>query len=254
MFFKEYFNSVADIIQAKFKGHISLNQNNADRGELCEIFIKDFLFETMGDSFKIARGGKIIDWKGNHSKQLDVILTAKKSLKLFSDKGIYPTETVYGAISITSTLSKKKILDCCKEFMSIPKENFQFSTEGYIDQEYLEQTANVWKNSVPYKVVFAYGGSLKEDWIKDILKLNKTSINPYNTIPDLIILNKKGFIEKSFFKNKEGKLDFKLQYISFEKYDYYGVVFAKMLFHLNAFSHEEIILKPDLSYYFNQDL
>lgn len=254
MFFKEYFNSVADIIHAKFKGHISLNQNNADRGELCEIFIKDFLFETMGDSFKFARGGKIIDYKGNYSKQLDIIITAKKSLKLFIDKGIYPTETVFGVVSITSTLSKKKILDCCKEFISIPKENYRFSAEGYLNSQYIKETNAVWKNSIPYKIIFAFNGSLKEEWIKELLKLNSTSINPYNTIPDLIILNKKAYIEKSFFKNAKGELDFKLNYISFDKYDYYGVVFAKMLFHLNALSHEEIILKPDLSFYFNQDL
>ena len=77
MFFKEYFKSIADVIDAKYKGHITLNQNNADKGELCEIFIRDFLVETLGDSFKIARGGKIIDFTGNYSRQLDIVLTAK---------------------------------------------------------------------------------------------------------------------------------------------------------------------------------
>ncbi len=51
MFFNNYFNSVAEIIQAKFNGSSYNDQNPADKGELCEIFIKEFLIDSIGDNF-----------------------------------------------------------------------------------------------------------------------------------------------------------------------------------------------------------
>ena len=254
MFFKEYFKSVADIVEAKYKGHMTLNQNNADKGELCEIFIKDFLIETLGDSFKIARGGKIIDHTGIYSRQLDIVLQAKKSLKLFYDKGIYPTETIFGVISVTSTLDKAKALDCCDEFISIPRQNFQFITEGYVNDEYIEQTKTTWVNMLPFKVVFAYSGTLQENWIPEIIEKANATHNPVNAVPDLIIVNKKGFIEKSYYV-EEQVLKCKLKYVPFNAdYNNYGVPYSKMVYHLNNMAHEEIIMKPALEYYFNQDI
>lgn len=255
MFFKEYFKSVADIVDAKYKGHTTLNQNNADKGELCEIFIKDFLIETLGDSFKVARGGKIIDHTGLRSRQLDIVLQAKKSLKLFYDKGIYPTETIIGVISVTSTLDKAKVLDCCDEFISIPRQNFKFLIEGYIEEEYRAQTAETWKNLLPFKVVFAYSGTLQEDWIPEIVAKANATHNPVNAIPDLIIVNKKAFIEKSYYLDENKVLRCSLKYVPFNAgYDNYGVPFMKMVYHLNNMAHEEIIMKPRLEFYFNQDM
>ena len=255
MFFKEYFKSIADIIEAKYKGHITLNQNNADKGELCEIFVKDFLFETLDDSFKIARGGKVIDHCGNSSKQIDIVVLAKKSLKLFYDKGIYPTETVYGVVSVTSNLDKAKVLDCCEEFISIPKQNYKFFVERFVDEKYAKETEGIWKTLVPYKVIFAYSGNIRKEWIDEIMEINKTSFNPLNTTPDLIIVNKKGFIEKTIFQDADEQLNFSLKFVPFnDNYKNYGVPFSKMLFHLNTLAHEEIILKPKLEYYFDQDI
>lgn len=254
MFFKDYFNSIADIINSRYIGHITLNQNNADRGELCELFIKDYLLETIGDSFKIARGGKIIDCTGNQSKQLDIILTAKKSLGLFYDKGIYPTESVYAVVSVTSSLDKEKLMQCCKEFISIPKSNYAFLAKGFLDSKYSRESEDVWKKFIPYKCVFAYSGDIREEWIEGILDLNSVSINPLNTCPDLIIVNKKGFIEKRVLKKDNGEPEFELRFISFDNFKYYGFPFCKMLYDMNNLSHEEFIMSPRLEEYFNQDL
>lgn len=255
MFFKEYFKSVADIIEAKYKGHLTLNQNPADKGELSEIFIKDFLIETLGDSFKIARGGKIIDYKGELSKQLDIIIQGKKSLKLFYDKGIYPTETVYGVISVTSTLDKKKVLDCCDEFISIPRKNLIVSIENYVGNDYMEKTKVFWRTHLPVKVIFAYTGTLQKDWIPEIIEKSKKSHHTdqswINNVPDLIIVNKKGYFIKGY--NKE-VTDCMLQYFSFdENHDNYGLPFSKILLWLNTIAYEEAIVKPVLEYYLNQD-
>jgi hypothetical protein len=95
MFFKERLISIAEIIDAKFKGYANIAENApADKGELCELFIKQVLLDALGDSFKIFRGGKIVNCLGVELKQIDILLTGKLNIKLFEDKGIYPTETV----------------------------------------------------------------------------------------------------------------------------------------------------------------
>ena len=48
MFFKDYFISIANIIDAQFRGYEAIAKNPADKGELCEIFIKNFLHDSIG--------------------------------------------------------------------------------------------------------------------------------------------------------------------------------------------------------------
>jgi len=59
MLFKNYFNSIADILEARLKGYEIKNMNPADKGELCELLIKDFLLDALSDNFKVFRGGKV---------------------------------------------------------------------------------------------------------------------------------------------------------------------------------------------------
>src|ERR1051326_7822146 len=122
MFFKDYFLSLADVLDARFIGHQRAGQNPADIGELCEWFIKEFLDEALSSNLKIIRGGKIVNIQGKESNQLDVLACAKNTISIFSHKGIYPVETVGGVFSVTSTLSFPKLEKCIKEFASIPKD------------------------------------------------------------------------------------------------------------------------------------
>lgn len=262
MFFKDYYNSIADILEAKFHGCQYDEMNPADKGELSELFVQEFLDSSLGDSFKIYRGGKIIDSEANKSNQLDILLCGKRSIKIFGDKGIYPTETVYGVISVTATLTKSKLLDCCNEFISIPRQNFKFSGEGYIDEQYIKDTTKTWQNIMPYKCVFAFKGLIREEWINDIIEVAKNSHNPYNAMPDLVVVNKVGVIEKSplLDENKEAVFDSnghlipQFNFVPYSEYKNPGHAFSSMLYHLNNMNWEEIILKPALEPYFNKDL
>jgi hypothetical protein len=251
MFFKNHFISIADIIDAKFKGYQYTAKNPADKGELCEIFIKEFLSDSLGDSFKIFRGGRVVNNFGDESKQIDIVLTGKKSIKLFGDKGIYPTETVYGCISVTATLSKQKIIDCCNEFKSIPKTGYAFLSPGFLSESYKQQSLAVWKTLAPYKCVFAFQGDLNEGWIEDMLAISKDAEIPHNILPDLVIVNKIGFIEKILTKDKKTEFGFIL---FSDAYKNYGVPFGKLLYNLNTFNWEELFLQPDLKHYFNKDM
>jgi len=250
MFFKDYFNSIADIIDAKFRSYQNTSKNPADKGELCEIFLKEFLDDSIGDSFKIFRGGRIVNSVGDESKQIDIVLAGKRSIKLFGDKGIYPIETIFGCCSITATLDKKKLIDCCSEFMTIPKNGFKFDFHGYLKQSFVEQTMNAWKYLIPYKIIFAYKGSLKAEWIEDMQQLTSKSGIAHNALPDLVVVNKVGMIEKSINK----KLETEIVFTPFDQYPNYGIPFGKMLYHLNNLNWEELFLRPDLSIYLNKDL
>ena len=172
MFFKEYFISIADHIASQYRGYEATTKNPSDKGELCEIFIKKFLLESLEDSFKIFRGGHVINSLGKESKQIDIILTGKRSIKIFGDKGIFHTETVKGCFSITATLSKEKLFDCVEEFKSIPKKGYGFLTPKFGPEKFLEQSVQVWKALLPYKCLFAYKGDVKHEWIADLLKLS----------------------------------------------------------------------------------
>jgi hypothetical protein len=250
MFFKEHFLSIADIINSKFNSYNRIAKNPADKGELCEIFIKEFLVDALGDSFKIFRGGRVINSKGEESKQIDIILTGKKTIKIFGDKGIYPTETVYGCISVTATLTRAKLLDCCREFMSIPKKNYHFYSDGYIGKDFIMQSINAWRHLVPYKCVFAYRGNIDKEWINDLIEISKDSEIPHNVIPDIIVVNKEGMIEKDY--DDQGRTRFNVMH--FNEYPNYGVPFAKILYHLNTLNWEELFLRPEINQYLNKDL
>ena len=109
----------------------------------------------------------------------------------------------------------------------------------------------MWKTLLPYKCVFAYKGDIAEEWINDLKELSKDCEIPMNVIPDLIIVNKIGFIEK--IPTKEMIPNF--SFIKFsDVYKNYGFPFGKLLYHLNNFSREEYLLQPELKEYFNKDM
>jgi hypothetical protein len=251
MFFKDRLISIAEI-DARFKGYASIADDApADKGELCELFIKQVLIDALGDSFKIFRGGRIVNFLGNESKQIDIILTGKKTIKLFEDKGIYPTETVYGCISVTATLTKQKLIDCCNEFKSIPKFGYSFISQRHPSETFAKQSLEIWKTLLPYKCIFAYKGELQEKWIDEMEKIAADCEIPFNAIPDLVIVNKVGLIEKILTKEK--KLEFSFFKFS-DSYKNYGIPFGKLLYHLNTFNYEEIFFQPELGEYFNRDI
>jgi len=254
MFFKNYFLGVADVLQAKFHGHERSNQHSGDKGELCENFVQEFLKDSLADNFKIFRGGQIINSHGHQSKQLDIVLCGKRTIKIFGDKGIYPVESVFGVFSITSTLSFSKLKDCMHEFHSIPKHDYYFSMEKFYGEEFKNETQQAYNLLFPFNCVFAFSGDINEKWIDNIYEfMNENKVNP-SLRPDIIIVNKKGMIELDRTKSETGKINLKYHYIDFSEYKNYGVCFSKILFHLYNLSHEEFVLKPQYEQYFNKDM
>lgn len=255
MFYKSTFISIADILEAKLKAYERDGMNAADKGELCEDFIKDFLVDCLGDLYKIFRGGKIVNVKNECSNQIDVIICRKRTLKLFSDKGIYPVETVMGAISITATLTLPKLIDCCKGLMTIPKRNYRFNMHQYLPDSFKKETLRIYELATPFTCVFAYKGNISEEWINSLYDLAKNADTSFQSLlPSVIVVNKKGMIIKKYEKVAEEKFQASFHYVDLSSNDNFGDCYGRIVNELFNLSSEENNLHFDYTDYFNADL
>lgn len=256
MFVKNYLTSVADTLQSKFEGMQYPGQNPADRGELAELFVKNFLSNHVGDQFKIFRGGKIIGLGHEiiYSKQIDIVLTAKNSLKIFDDKGLYPVETVYGAFSIASTLDKPKLSDCIEEFKSIPKSTPKLDC-GIFDKN---KVLKDWKDLLPYRCVFGFTGNMNYSWEEDLNRLADSDPSALSYLPDLIVVNKRGIItrlrEGGQYADGMPIPNKRFHFTDFNLNPNYYACFSDILNRLFILSTWQYQITPRYADYFNKEL
>jgi hypothetical protein len=254
MFFKSYLLSIADCLQARYEGMQRKGQNPVDKGELCETFVKEFLTDCLSDQFKIFRGGKIINIDNNESKQLDIVLTSRNSLKIFGDKGIYPIESAFAVFSITATLSWKKLEECINEFESIPKQNPCFEFHLVDPNQVLQK----WQKLFPFKCIFGFTGDICQAW-EDRLN-GKVSGSPHlkTTLPDLIIVNKKGVIVKVdrgvTAYTTGGYIDKDFHFTDFRQNPNYHYGLLSALNRLFYLSYWQNYMYPKYYEYLNKDL
>ncbi len=261
MFFKRYFASIMDCLDDQFKGIERKGQNPTDKGELCEIFIKSLLFDIFNDQFKIFRGGKIVNIDNKESKQIDIVLAAKNTVRIFGDKGIYPIESVFGVFSITATLDHPKLFDeVIEEFKSIPKENPQifYINPGLIEysEENKKEINERWFRFFPFKCAFGFTGDVNIKWEEELNNMVAADSTLKNFLPDLIIVNKKGMIRKIHdrpIKTLGGAIiDKDFLFTSFERVDY-GVVLVTIINELYNLSKWQYEIVPAYSAYFNKE-
>lgn len=254
MHFKEYCDSIADKLEAQLKGYSHTDLNPADKGELCELFVKEFVEDGLGDAYRIYRGGKVISAGGGISRQLDVIACSRQAIKFFSNKGKYPTEIVKGVFSVTATLDLAKLDDCLAEFASIPKEGYHFHMPKDIyPEKFKTATQQIFENITPVCIVFAYKGSIGQQWIDHLVEwIAKNNPNPALT-PSFIIVNKKGMIFRQVTKTGENRLKYTFQYVDFAATGHPGEGFTRVLFDLFNLAKEDQYMTVDYSYYFNAD-
>jgi hypothetical protein len=259
MFFKDYLNSTANCLEARLEAY-NQQQHTGDIGELCEIFVKDFLLDSFSGILRVFRGGQIINVDNNKSKQIDIVLCSQSSLKLFSDKGLYPIETVYGAINIKKVLTHTNLFsteakDCgaIENLQSIPKDKINLHI-GLIDKD---RALEIFSRRFPYKIIFAFGGKILQSWEDELNELAKQK-EVLQTLPDLIIVNKQGMIKKSH----DGKMtldtgetrDKYFHFSSFEENKMFQVPFLNILHELYKNAGWQHFLVPAYEEYFNKDL
>lgn len=262
MFFKEYFISIADVLEAQFAGMQRRGQNPIDKGELCEIFIRNLLNDLFNDHFRIFRGGKIINIDNKESSQIDIVLTAKNSIKIFGDKGIYPIESVYGVFSITATLDHPKLFSkergIIEELKSIPKDNPQFEYLNFISIPDLEnKMQDYWQKVFPFKCVFGFTGDINKNWENELNQMVAENRDIKSSLPDLIVVNKKGLIEKlngPSLSTSGAMIENDFHFASFETHRNYGVPITKMASKLFSLSDWQNKMAVKYDKYFNKDL
>lgn len=257
MFFQNHFKSVAECLDSKFKGSEYREQNIADKGELGEIFVQEFLNDALSSNLEIFRGGKAIDIHENKSKQLDVVVCGSNSITIFQDKGLYPIETIHGVISVTATLNKRKLNQCIEEFESLPKKDPQLNFTGLSKEDNLD----VWKKHHPFKCVFAFNGKMDNSW-EELLnkKVYDTPESKY-FLPEIIVINREGMLVKigddggKFVKGGEG-IHKHFHYTDFREAlpDGYWIPFEGILHGLYLRSKWQYHATPDYTEYFNQDM
>jgi hypothetical protein len=253
-----------DCLDDQFKGIERKGQNPADKGELCEIFIKNLLYDIFNDQFKIFRGGKIVNIDNKESRQMDVVLSAKNTVRIFGDKGIYPIESIFGAFSITSTLDHPKLFDdergVIEELKSIPKENPQiyYINPGLIkySDENIKDMNERWFRFFPFKCAFGFTGDINIKWEDELNEMVAADSNLKNFLPDLIVVNKKGMIRKIHDKPVKtlggAIIDKDFLFTSFENVDY-GIALVTIINELYNLSKWQNEIVPAYSVYFNKD-
>jgi len=242
-----------ECLDAQFKGMERKGQNPVDKGELCEIFLKNFLDDIFSDQFKIFRGGKVINIDENESDQIDIVLLAKNTPKLFGNKGVYPIESVYGTFSITATLHHPKLLAILDEFKSIPKTNPKFH---FISSNSKENTMDKWNKRFPYKCAFGFTGDINLNWERELNEMVAKDSNLKDSLPDLIVVNKKGMIRKVLDKPQEviggGTIDKDFYYTDFGLVDCAAAI-ATIINELYNLSTWQNRVTPKYWEYFNED-
>lgn len=250
MFFKNYFNGLTDALDAKYRAYNRHNINSADIGELCELFIKEILNDCLDDHYGVYRGGNVIDHTGKpsgQSGQLDILIVNKNALKIFGDKGLYPIETVSAVFSITSNLTLPKLKKCIKELVKIPKAYARFKIENFYGKDFQDRIMKAWKYLIPMSFVFGFKGTISAKWINKINEEAK-KINDKSLLPVLIIVNKKGIIERKLV-NKE----MVYQYTSIDDIERSGEWLSRVLFHLYDIRRFQTFLNPQYENYFRKD-
>lgn len=252
MFFKHYFNGLSEVLDVKYHSHMRDGINSADVGELCELFLKDFLLAGLDDHYSVFRGGNIINVRGIKSPQLDIILTNRNALKIFSDKGIYPIETVCGVFCVTSNLTLTKLKHEISQLSKIPKFAYGFDQHAAWGEKFNTEKHEVWKNLVPYSCIFGFTGDITENWLNAINE-EVSRIQDHSLWPTTIIVNKKGMIEKVMCKEDGNRFKWKYVFTALNPDSNYGEWCSQILFQLYNLSGEQYYMRPKYENYFSQD-
>ena len=111
-----------------------------------------------------------------------------------------------------------------------------------------------WNQLIPYKCIFAYSGTINGKWVHELNNIIKDNSIDRHLLPDIIIVNKVGMIEKIHERINEpyDKSLSHFWFTDFRKYKNPGNCFARMLNHLFMAATWDNIVMPDYVEYFKK--
>ncbi|HEX3037325.1 MAG TPA: DUF6602 domain-containing protein [Thermodesulfobacteriota bacterium] len=117
---------------------ISSLGHNPTKGQLRELFVTNILNSFLSSQFEVGTG-TIINQKGEESDQTDVIIYDNRTIPPFIKEhhiGVYPAESVIGAIEVKSRLSKAEIESAEASAQKLHKDIFNPLSKLYKDYNF----------------------------------------------------------------------------------------------------------------------
>ena len=141
-------------------------------GKLRELFLHDLLMPLLNSKY-LAGGGKITDFRGELSKEMDLCVYSSSLLPpfFFSPRekvGVYPIESVLAGFEVKSMLTTREIRDAYDKFSFLDK-TLTFSP-GFHD-EFHRPAAHYF--SKPEYSIFAYDVDRRDYKVTTILDMYK---------------------------------------------------------------------------------
>ena len=201
--FEMWIENIQKVILAEDEG--KLFGHNTLKGDIKEEILKHAIHKILPSIYEIGTG-EIIDYKGNRSNQIDIIIARKDfpTYKGIGNSKIYLIESVLATIEIKSRLDNEKeffnALNNCysiielignyrsnKNFINELQRNYKSPNEGMLGERKMSLIR-------PATYIYAYEGYKKIEtfankiikWIKDIRP--KTKLYMYH-LPSLITCN-----------------------------------------------------------------
>lgn len=118
--FDSWAQYIADILQKESELSASMVKHGGELGSAREALIKGVLNRIIPEIYEIG-SGEIVDHRGNHSRQMDIVIARKDfpSLNLPSWSRIYLVEAVLATIEVKSKLDKNNLLSALENCASV---------------------------------------------------------------------------------------------------------------------------------------
>lgn len=163
-------NPIRKIVQAQIDNIIQLSdlagnvEHNPSVGELRESYLIDFFRKLVPSSVELT-SGFITDFTGNISPQIDLIVTLKTSLPLFSMKeglAIVPIESALLVAEIKSTLETKSM-------EQVKNQNIRIATMKLFGEMGKQ-------NFIVPSIILAYDSKVNNDTLKKWMEENGNTV------------------------------------------------------------------------------
>ena len=169
--------------------------NKGDAGGSREDALAKFIRTHLPIRCRISKGGFIFDYKGQESKQLDLIITNDLALQFEDEslgKSFAQIEGSYCAISVKTNLDKAQLVDSLDNLASIPS----------MPQQNIDIDSNISRINralffdLPFGIIFAYDGNSAENIMEHIGEYYKSNDIEDHRRPRMIIVNDKYLLWK----------------------------------------------------------
>lgn len=130
-------------------------------GRIREIALENLIRPILSSEFSCGTG-KVTDYRGNQSKEVDLVIYTKKLIApiLYSERfGMFPTDSCFATVEVKSQLTASEIKKAIDNSKSLKREHLTHISGVY--DEYRQPKEHTYTEI--FKSLFAFGSDLTED-------------------------------------------------------------------------------------------